>query len=76
MPEIIGGNLVPSADDTAVADFKADLNNGINWLQNAYDAWPGMTNPEKQTWLLNNFDTVLFILLRILKFIRWLTKRL
>lgn len=76
MPEIIGGNLVPSVDDTAIAEFKADLDNRINWLDNAQSDWDALTPAEKQTWFLNNFDAVLYIILRVLKFIRWLVKRI
>lgn len=76
MPIVDGGNLVATADDDAAAEFRAELNTGINWVDNAHSAWPGMSNAEKQAWLLNNFDTVLLIILRLLKFVRGLVKRI
>ena len=75
MPKIIGGNLVPSIDDTKVAEFKAELDTGINWLDNAQSGWNALTPAEKQTWLLDNFGKVLLINRRVLVFIRWLVKR-
>lgn len=76
MPEIIGGNLAPSANDTAIAEFKADLDTGINWLDNAQSGWDALTPAEKQAWLLANFGMVLYIQMRVLVFIRWLVNRL
>ena len=76
MPEIVNGNLVADADDTAVAEFRADLDTGIDWLDSARIAWPGLTSAQKQAWLFNSFDTVLLINVRVLKFIRWLVLRL
>lgn len=76
MPEIVGGNLVPTADDTAIAEFMADLDNGVNWLQGAYDSWPGLSKQLKDTWVEDNLGAVLYILLRVLKFIRWVVNRL
>lgn len=76
MPLIQNGNLVPDADDTAKAEFMDDLDNGINWLDNAQSGWDALTPAEKQTWFLNNFDAVLYIQMRVLKFIRWLVKRI
>jgi hypothetical protein len=76
MPEIIGGNLVPDAEDTKVAEFKADLDTGINWLDNAQSGWDALTPAEKQTWFLANFGAVLYIQMRVLIFIRWLVNRI
>jgi hypothetical protein len=76
MPEIQGGNLVPDAEDTRVAEFKADLDTGINWLDNAQSGWGGLAPAEKQAWLLTNFGTVLYIQMRVLIFIRWLVNRI
>ena len=76
MADIVDGNLVASADDNAVAEFKADLDTRINWLDNAQDGWDALTAAQKQTWLLGNFGTLLYINLRVLKFIRWLVNRL
>ena len=76
MPNIQDGNLVPTADDTAKAEFMADLDNGVDWLQGAYDSWPSLSKQQKDDWMENNLGTVLYILLRVLRFIRWLVKRI
>ena len=54
----------------------ADLDNGVDWLQGAYDSWPGLSKQQKDDWMEDNLGTVLYILLRILRFIRWLVRRI
>lgn len=76
MPIIENGNLVADVDDDAAQEFRDELDTGITWLSNAQSGWDSLSASEKQSWLLNNFDTVLLINLRVLKFIKWLVKRL
>jgi hypothetical protein len=63
-------------DHQAVKQFYQDLNNEIDWLGTQISNWDGLTGAQKQAWITNNFDRILGEVQKILKFIRWLIKKI
>lgn len=81
--EIRDGNLI--RDDQIVElqnqnflnrarEFYQQLPTAITFFANASNNWDSMSASQKQTWLINNFDTVLLAEAQQLRFLRWFIK--
>lgn len=54
-------------DDVDKTEIKDSYVASLQFLNDAITQWPTLTGAQKQTWIANNFDTVLQIIRAILR---------